>query len=63
MSLNFFSLHAQRKILVNGNNFSLEADLIKNTIKIIENNRKKIKKFKINNNYTYIQQHTSGLVF
>jgi predicted dehydrogenase len=57
VSLNFFSLHAQRKILVNGNNFSLEADLIKNTIKIIENNRKKIKKFKINNNYTYIQQH------
>ena len=58
VSLNFFSLYAQRKILVNGSNFSLEADLIKNTIKIIEKNKKKIKKFKIDNNYTYVKQHS-----
>ena len=57
VNLNFFSLQSQRKILINGKNFSLEANLIKNTIKIFEKYKKKIKKFRIDKNYTYIKQH------
>ncbi len=59
--LNFFSLNSLRKIQVNGRDFSLEADLIKNTIKLYQNQREKIKKFTVDSNYTYFKQHRSLL--
>ena len=57
MSLNFFSLQSQRRIMVSGNMFNLEADLLKNTVKIFEKGKIKNKKFKVDKNYTYMKQH------
>ena len=53
INLNFYSFLPRRKIIINGKNFSLEADLFKNDIIINEPNSKKIRKFKIDNLYTY----------
>ena len=61
IDLNFFSQYAQRSIIINGNNFTLKADLINNTIEIFKMKRKKIIKFKIDNNYSYKEQHKSIL--
>jgi predicted dehydrogenase len=61
MNLNFFSFHTQRQINISGNSFSLKGDLIKNTIQIFEKNKKKIKTFKIDENYTYRTQHRALL--
>ncbi len=57
INLNFYSFLPRRKIIINGKNFSLEADLFKNNIIINEPNSKKIRKFKIDNLYTYKMQH------
>ena len=57
INLNFYSFLPRRKIIINGKNFSLEADLFKNDIIINEPNSKKIRKFKIDNLYTYKMQH------
>ncbi len=57
LDLNFFSRIKNRKIFIDGNNFSLEADLLLNTIKIINKN-KKITIFKrFNLKQTYIKEH------
>ena len=61
IDLNFFSLNPQRLIIVNGNDFSLKGDLIGNSVEIFKKNTKKIKKFKIDKNYTYNLQHKSLL--
>ena len=61
VNLNLFSLQIQRKIMINGKGFSLEGDLIENTIRIYEKNKKKIKKFKVDTEYTYKAQHKSLL--
>lgn len=61
MNLNFFSFHTQRQINISGNSFSLKGDLIKNTIQIFEKNKKKMKTFKIDENYTYRTQHRALL--
>ena len=61
VNLNLFSLQIQRKIMINGKGFSLEGDLIENTIRIFEKNKKKIKKFKVDTEYTYKAQHKSLL--
>lgn len=57
LNVNFFSKLNFRKIILNGNNISIEADLLKNTIFIVS--KKKIKKIKFNKNkdYTYIKEH------
>ena len=61
IDLNFFSQSAQRSILINGNNFTLKADLINNSIEIFKMKRKKSIKFNIDNNYSYKEQHKSIL--
>tara|TARA_X000001036_G_scaffold47368_1_gene37890 strand:+ start:2756 stop:3676 length:921 start_codon:yes stop_codon:yes gene_type:complete len=61
MNLNFFSFHTQRQIAINGKDFSLKGDLIKNTITIFEKKRERLKTFKIDENYTYRAQHRSLL--
>jgi len=61
INLNFFSQFAQRSILINGNNFTLKADLINNSIEIFKMKRKKSIKFNIDNNYSYKEQHKSIL--
>ena len=57
IDLNYFSLYAQRLVIINGNNFSLKGDLIKNSVEIFKKRKKKIIKFKIDKNYTYNEQH------
>ena len=61
IDLNFFSLYAQRVIFVYGNDFTLKGDLITNSVEIIKKNKKKTKKYKIDKNYTYREQHKSLL--
>ena len=61
VNLNLFSLQIQRRIMINGKGFSLEGDLIENTIRIFEKDKKKIKKFKVDTEYTYKAQHKSLL--
>ena len=61
LRLNFFSLYAQRVIFVYGNDFTLKGDLITNSVEIIKKNKKKTKKYKIDKNYTYREQHKSLL--
>ena len=48
-------------IIINGNNFTLKADLINNFIEIFKMKRKKSIKFNIDNNYSYREQHKSIL--
>lgn len=58
LNLNFFSKILSRKILINGENFSLLGDLIKNKIVLIENKKKKNYKFKkFNILKSYIEEH------
>jgi predicted dehydrogenase len=58
LNINFFSRVARREIIVDGNRFSLIADILNNTITIIKEGKKLIKKFKKNkNNKTYKLQH------
>ena len=57
IELNYFSLHEQRLIIINGENFCLKADLIENSVTVFKKKKKKIIKFKVDKNYTYIQQH------
>jgi CMP-N,N'-diacetyllegionaminic acid synthase len=45
LNINFFSKIANRTIKIDGDGFSLNADLINNKIKIIEKNKKQIKNF------------------
>ena len=56
--MNFFSRIHKRDIQIEGKDFSLKADLIKNDIKILTKKKKKKynwKKFKILN--TYVEEH------
>jgi len=58
LNLNFFSKISRREILINGQNFSLLGDLIKNKIVLIENKKKKIYKFKkFNILKSYVEEH------
>lgn len=58
ISANFFSKNKAREIIIEGKNLSIKADLIKNEMKIIENNKeKKIKLKKFNINKTYSMEH------
>lgn len=57
MSLNFYSLKTKRDIIINGNGFCLEGNLIDNKIIIFQNGKKLFKKFKVDKNLTYRIQH------
>jgi predicted dehydrogenase len=57
IDLNYFSLHEQRLIIINGNDFCLKANLIENSVEIFKKNKRNIIKFKVNKDHTYIQQH------
>ena len=61
IDLNYFSLYAQRMIIVYGNGFTLRGDLINNSVEIFKKNKKKTMKYKIDKNYTYKEQHKSLL--
>ncbi len=57
-NMNFFSRINERNIQIEGKNFSLKADLIKNQIEIFSNKKKKKyswKKYKVFN--TYVEEH------
>ena len=53
IDLNYFSLNTQRMIIINGQNFSLKCDLIKNFVEIITENKKKVVKFNVKKDFTY----------
>lgn len=56
LNINFFSMSERRKIYIDGNNFSIDADLIKNEIIIIERYKKKkivYKNFQAIDTYKY----------
>jgi predicted dehydrogenase len=58
LDLNYYSLFPRREIFVDGHNFSIKGDLIKNFVEIYPNNKKKrIINFKNKKNYTYVKQH------
>ena len=61
INLNYFSIYPKREIIIDGKNFSLKADLIKNHIYLFENGKFKNIKFNINKNYTYKMQHEALL--
>ena len=61
IDLNYFSLYSQRLILIHGSNFPLKGDLINNSVEIFKQNKRKRIKFKIDENYTYKEQHKSLL--
>mgnify|MGYP003758657837 CR=1 FL=1 len=61
IDLNYFSLYAQRLIIIYGNNFALKGDLINNSVEIFKQNKKKTLKYKTDKNYTYREQHKSLL--
>ena len=61
IDLNFFSRHTQRSIIIYGNNFTVKGNLINNSVEIFKNNRRKNIKFKIDENYSYREQHKSLL--
>lgn len=56
INMNYYSKINERFIKVYGNNFTLKGDLISNKVEI-NNNKREIKKFKLENNFTYIQEH------
>ena len=60
LNLNYYSRLNERLIYIYGNSFSLKADLIKNKIEIFVKN-KKIIKYKLIKEFTYIQQHKAIL--
>jgi len=58
INLNYFTMKTIRNIIVDGKNFSLQADLIKNEIYLHENGKKKNIKFNTYRNFTYELQHS-----
>ena len=58
LDLNYYSLYPRRQLVIDGKNFSIKGDLIKNSVEIfIKNKNKKIISFKNDKNYTYVIQH------
>ncbi len=57
LDLNFFSRIKNRKLFIDGNDFSLEADLLLNTIKIVDKRKKKIIFKRFNLKQTFIREH------
>jgi CMP-N,N'-diacetyllegionaminic acid synthase len=56
INMNYYSKINERFIKIYGANFTLKGDLISNKVEI-HNKKKIIKKFKLENNFTYIQEH------
>ena len=61
INLNYFTKNDQRTIIIDGNNLSIEADLIKNTVNIIENGKKKLIKYNVGQHSTYESLHSNLL--
>ena len=61
IDLNYYSLYAQRMIIVYGNSFTLKGDLINNSVEIFKQKKKKTMKYNIDENYTFREQHKSLL--
>ena len=61
INLNYFTKHNQRTILIDGNNISIEADLIKNTVKIIEKGKNQLIKHSVKKKFTYRTMHKNLL--
>ena len=56
LNLNYYSRINERFIKIYGKNFTLRGDLISNKVEIY-NQKKVIKKFKLEKNFTYIQEN------
>ena len=61
LNLTYFSRSEERKIIIDGKNETIVADLINYNIRIINNKRSKIIQFKNKKNQTYIDQHFAVL--
>ena len=61
INLNYFTKNNQRTIIIDGNNISIEADLVKNTVKIIEKGKKKLIKYVVGRHFTYEMLHSNIL--
>jgi len=61
INLNYFSIFPKREIYVDGKNFSLQADLINNSIKYFQNGKIKNIKLDVDKNFPYQMQHSSIL--
>lgn len=59
LNLNYFSQNVKREIIIDGKDFSLTADLIKNKVILASDNKRKNINFKVDSDYTYEQQHLS----
>ena len=59
VNLNFFDRHKERKIKIVGKTYTLEGDLISNIILLKKQKSTILRKFKIDNNYTYKKIHYS----
>ena len=57
INLNYFTMIHSREIFLDGKNFSVKANLIDNTVKLIENGKKKHIKFNVDRNFTYKKQN------
>ena len=57
INLNYFTMLHSREIFLDGKNFSVKANLIDNTVKLIENGKKKHIKFNADRNFTYKKQN------
>lgn len=61
LNINFFDKQNERKIKIIGKDYSYEADIISNSIKIFDNKNQKVKKIKIKKENTYEKIHRSIL--
>ena len=59
LNINFFDFMNERKIRLVGKDVSIEADLLKNSIKIFNNLNKKVKNIYLKKINTYIKLHNS----
>ncbi|MAJ86272.1 MAG: hypothetical protein CL687_04885 [Candidatus Pelagibacter sp.] len=57
ISLNFFSRIKRREIIIDGNNFSILADIINGKVIIYEKKHRIVKSFLKPENYSFKQQH------
>jgi len=61
LDLNFYSTRPERTLKIDGRNFSIKADLIKNQIEILKGRKLKIIKFNNNKNTSYNKLHNAIL--
>ena len=57
IELSYFNLMSKRSLYIEGKNFSVYVDLIKNVTKIKNKKKTKIKKYVLNKEFTYSKEH------